>query len=59
MQQWTVRQLLEALEFYAKRENYNQRGWQGDPEPSHVDKDRGQRARDALAGVSSPYACTP
>ena len=29
-----IRELREALKFYADAKNYQQRGWQGDPDPS-------------------------
>jgi hypothetical protein len=44
----TVGRLRKALEFYADTKNYQQRGWQGDPDPSLVDSDNGKIARAAL-----------
>jgi hypothetical protein len=43
-----IRELREALKFYAAETNYQQRGWQGDPDRSVVDSDNGRRARLAL-----------
>lgn len=41
--------LVEALEFYSQPANYQIRGWWGDPEPSEVNRDQGERARSALS----------
>jgi hypothetical protein len=43
-----IRELREALKFYADEKNYQQRGWQGDPDKSPVDSDNGKIARAAL-----------
>jgi hypothetical protein len=43
-----IRDLINALKFYAAESNYQQRGWQGDPDKSLVDSDNGRRARIAL-----------
>jgi hypothetical protein len=37
----------EALAFYSNEANYLSSGWQGDRDPSLVDRDRGERARAA------------
>ncbi len=44
----TIRDLRKALKFYADTKNYQQSGWQGDPDPSLVDSDNGKIARAAL-----------
>jgi hypothetical protein len=43
-----IRKLREALDFYSDEKNYQQIGWQGDPDLSPVDIDNGTIARDAL-----------
>jgi hypothetical protein len=45
-----IRELREALKFYADEKNYQQRGfWAGgDPDASPVESDNGKIARDAL-----------
>jgi len=48
MKDQMIRELREALKFYADTKNYQQRGWQGDPIPSLVDSDMGTIARAAL-----------
>lgn len=40
--------LKTALHFYANPKYYEQKGWQGDPLPSDIDKDKGETARMAL-----------
>lgn len=44
-----VDRLRKALAFYAEEANYQQRGWQGDPDPPRVLQDKGTIAREALA----------
>lgn len=44
---------LAALKFYAEEKHYHQRGWQGDPDPSFVVSDRGNKAREAIARANS------
>ena len=41
--------LREALNWYGILGNYLEGGWQGDPEPSPVNKDQGKCARAALS----------
>ena len=49
-----IRELREALKFYADEKHYQQRGfWQGDPDASLVDSDNGTIARAALATCRS------
>ena len=40
--------IVRVLEFYANIDNYRQRGWYGEPDPSVVDEDAGRRAQQAL-----------
>jgi hypothetical protein len=46
-----IRELREALKFYADPKNYQRSGWQGDQDPSLVESDHGKIARAAIVGV--------
>lgn len=45
--------LVEALEFYANEKNYLPTGWQGDMNPSSIDKDKGNIAKAALSAQTN------
>jgi len=45
-----IRDLREALKFYADKRNYHRCLWYGELGPSLLDDDNGKKAREALAG---------